>query len=355
MQRTESESIMAVTGGQGLATFIVASLMFFIGFTGDTEVALEVASRSPDREAFAWTLGMTLVGVPTLTVLALQSAPDIPPAGVLGVFIVSLLPGGPAANVIAICSHANRELNMCLTIIEQSLSLIMLTVGLLFVYPVAFDASQRFALPFGDLVGSLSSTVVPMLAGMLVSHGWSRSAWVQSRSEDQKQWITRMSRITAVVAFAVVGTGLLLQRLQGEGGSYSIDDLTQMVTDWVPTPTTLLAACLFALACILCAAAVALMLPGQPLANRKSIVLEIGIRDFSLAFPLITLGLPHLPLAEQGKILLAAAVAAVVANSGVILCAFATARICCVSEGTRERLPPPPTPAKLHNRSETLV
>ena len=50
---------------------------------------------------------------------------------------------------------------------------------------------------------------------------------------------------------------------------------------------------------------------------------QVGIRDIALALPLLTFGLPSLPLAEQLQVLCAALFAAALTNAGTVVVALA--------------------------------
>jgi len=241
-----------------------------------------------------------------------------PPAhDTLGMLTIALLPGGPMANVIAVLAGANTDLNACLTATEQCVSVVLVSLGLLVVYPLAFDASQVVHIPWRQLASSLASTVYPLGLGMLASWRISLLPAVRAASDEQKRrWRGRL-HVAVLSVFAVTVLSNLFAR--PDPSSASLQGARSVL---LPRVTLVASAC-FALLVLATGAGLACLLPGQPAKNRTSMILEVGIRDIALALPLLTFGLPSLPLAEQLQVLCAALFAAALTNAGTVVVALA--------------------------------
>ncbi|EOD19453.1 hypothetical protein EMIHUDRAFT_208990 [Emiliania huxleyi CCMP1516] len=271
------------------AALHAAPLMFLIGLNTDTTVARQITLASPNREAFACTLAATIVAIPAVSILLLRVL--APPAhDTLGMLTIALLPGGPMANVIAVLAGANTDLNACLTATEQCVSVVLVSLGLLVVYPLAFDASQVVHIPYRQLASSLAST--------------------------KRRWRGRL-HVAVLSVFAVTVLSNLFAR--PDPSSASLQGARSVL---LPRVTLVASAC-FALLVLATGAGLACLLPGQPAKNRTSMILEVGIRDIALALPLLTFGLPSLPLAEQLQVLCAALFAAALTNAGTVVVALA--------------------------------
>ena len=320
---------------------ITAILMFLIGLHADMSVARDVVRTMPNRAAFYSTLVVVIVLVPAVTVIGLLSAPQLPPTTVLGILIVGLLPGGPMANVIALASSANSELNACLTAVEQCWSVGMVAFGLFVVYPLSFDSSQVFNIPFDQLLVSLTRTVLPLAAGMLASAQF-------SQSQEDVHRRRRFIQIGIFVAFAAtVGFGAIAHKTAGGGGVGEAAKAAAQAA--LPSKATTIAACLFALAINVCGFGLAKFVPSQPAANRRSMILEVGIRDIALALPLITLGLPTLSLTDQARVASSAILSALCCNVTTVLTTLVASHGPCA--GCLGDDGPPPPPAKVAEES----
>ena len=103
--------------------------------------------------------------------LPFQLRPDVPPEGVLGILTISLIPGGPLANIVAVLIGANSELNVVLTSTEMLLCTVMLPIGLLWVYPHTFSTQQVIKVPYTEMLYGMMLVLPPLLLGLVLGEG----------------------------------------------------------------------------------------------------------------------------------------------------------------------------------------
>lgn len=175
---------------------------------------------------------------------------------------------------------------------------------------------------------------------MLASWRISLLPAVRAASDEQKRrWRVRL-HVAVLSVFAVTVLSNLFAR--PDPSSASLQGARSVL---LPRVTLVASAC-FALLVLATGAGLACLLPGQPAKNRTSMILEVprlggreavrasppsppplraqvGIRDIALALPLLTFGLPSLPLAEQLQVLCAALFAAALTNAGTVVVALA--------------------------------
>ena len=291
---TRGRREMTVTPGDPLSMACTSLLMFAIGFNTDTtdvRNAVQPQHGSPDFAAFVVAIVSNVLVVPALAIVALHVVPDVPPIGILGIMIISLCPGGPAANVAALISGANTSLNAICTATEQLLSLLMVPFGLIVVLPLVFDDTQLIRVPWTEMVRAVFFAVAPLAVGLFGS--WRLVA---------ASWKKRVSLpLLVVAALGVATTGFLAAGLKA--------DLPHL-----PESSTIHAGIFFGCLVIAWGLLAGYLTPHQPFANRNSILLEICVRDLAISLPIAMLGLPALSLTEKLEVVAAELVASPVTN-----------------------------------------
>lgn len=272
-------------------------LMFTIGLNtspGNFQ-PLFAGCGSPDFTAFLASIASTLFLIPLLAVAVCLTVQP-PEAGILGIVIMSLLPGGPYANICAIVSRANKELNASLTTIEQLMSGLLLPFGLLVIVPATFDAQEISRVPYSELVHSILLVIFPLLFGILGSFAWGVEKPV------------RAVRIGILLAIIFMGIATRFSTVEGTN-----EPLSHMVRNALlaatPPSSTVLAAILFGVGTVIWGAALGwLILPSQPIQNRNSILLEVAVRDLSVFVPITVLGLAATGYEFQMRVITAGAI-----------------------------------------------
>ena len=149
----------------------VALIMLAIGFHTETSKLTSVLSSRHDCAAFYSTLLSTVLLVPCAAFAIALWSPGLSAESVHGIVIVSiLLPGGPLANIAAVITGANKELNVLLTSVEMVLSGLLVPVGLLIVLPHIVASGQLIRVPYAEQAHGIAIVVVPLLVGLCLSY-----------------------------------------------------------------------------------------------------------------------------------------------------------------------------------------
>ena len=305
----------------------VALIMLAIGWKADTTEMGSVLNgdSSPNRIAFLATIGSTLLLIPSVAFAIVSSTPGLSAEAVLGIVVVSLLPGGPLSNVAALVVGANKELNMLLTSVEMVLSGGLVPLGLLIVLPRVVDAHQVISVPYGEQVHGILLIVVPLLAGILASYIAAGCCFAGVKRPVFRALV--LCAVVLVVAAKMTGhaeESIFLQALP----------LIRAVHR--PPLVTVIAALQFGCITVAWSFALGMLLPSQPLPNRMSICLEVGVRDLTFGLVIAIAGLPSLAAPERANVVIAVLIAWATCNFGVVTVALLT---CICSGGLCGRRP----------------
>ena len=262
-------------------------LLFSVGFNTESIVVCNTIRPTHDRadfHAFVFAVASNLAVVPALAIMALHAIPDVPPIGVLGIMIMALCPGGPAANFVALLSGANVSLNAVCTATEQTLTLLLVPVGLLMVMPATFSAEQIIDIPYRHLLVAVLTTVSPIGLGLLCSWRF-----------DEVPWKRRFALRLLCGSFSL----MVLLAIFSDSSPYRDASPFRTAHRIIPPWRTVAAGALFGALVVAWGGLAGLLLPGQPFANRNSLLLEICVRDLTISLPIAMLGLPMMSLGDR--------------------------------------------------------
>lgn len=308
-----------------LSDLPIALLMAAVGFNSEAAKLTEVWPNRSNRIAFCATLLSTMLVIPSAAFLIVTTVPDLSAEAVLGVVVVSLIPGGPLSNIAAIVTGANKELNMLLTSFEMCMSALLVPIGLLLVLPRVVDSEQQFIqVPYAEQLHGISLVVVPLLFGIFMSHCVGTDM-PPSTGRSVRRYVFRALLCSAFVVVIIAKvTGRAQQSL-----FLQVIPLLRAVS--LPPEATVVAAVGFGCATVAWSIALGLLLPDQPLANRISICLEVGVRDLTFGLVIATVGLPSLSAPERAKVVVAVLLSWMTCNLGVVVCAL----LFCLRAGPR--------------------
>ena len=304
----------------------IGLVMIGIGFHTEAGEIGSVLTDPANRAAFAATLASTMFLVPFVAFTVVTLTPGLSAEAVLGIVTVSLLPGGPLANIAAIVTGANKALNVLLTSTEMVLSSLLVPLGLLFVLPRVVDASQIIQVPFAEQAHGILIVVAPLLGGIGMSHAVGSPAGAVG---------VRRSVFRLLVLCAVVV--VVAAKLTGQAEASIFFQAIPLLRATSQPPLATVAAAV-AFGCITVAWSLALgllFMPSQSRANRISICLEVGVRDLTFGLVIAVAGLPSLAMHERANVVVAVLIAWATCNLGVVVVALVT----CICSGSNALLP----------------
>jgi sodium/bile acid cotransporter 3/5 len=201
--------------------------------------------------AFGWSL-LLLPGQPYLQ---------------LGFFAVGCCPGGKSSNFWSILLDANLDLSVTLTVVSSVASIAMMPLWLLTLGTMVISKGTSVQLPFLNLVGSLALLMIPIAFGMILVHFKPTIA----------KFVEKIIKpVTIVLVIVLVSMGLSLQYY-----IFSLFTWRKVVCG------LLLPWCGFALAALVA------WVFRQNLRDVKTIAIETGIQNASVAIIIISTSLPH--------------------------------------------------------------
>ena len=300
-----------------LSDMPVALMMAAIGFHADTsKIGLALYDRQNSQAFFATLLSTTLV-VPSAAIAVVTCLPDLPAEAVLGIFIVSLIPGGPLANIAAIVTGANKELNILLTSCEMLLSAVLVPVGLMVVLPHVVSTSQLIEVPFAEQIHGIALVVVPLVLGVLLNLIVGQEpTQALVCGLDPRRLVLRALAFSALTFIAVAKFTHL------EQDSIFVQAIPLIRAVSLPPLTSVYAAMLFGCVTVGWSFLLGLLIPAQPLANRISMCLEVGVRDLTFGLVIAMTGLPSLLASQRADVVIAVLLAWGTCNWGVVIVAL---------------------------------
>ena len=281
---------------------------------------LKAVVGNPDhRRALVGTLLSTLLLLPACALAILKVVPDVPPEGVLGILTISLIPGGPLANIVAVLIGAKSELNVVLTSTEMLLCTVMLPIGLLWVYPHTFSTQQVIKVPYTEMLYGMMLVLPPLLLGLVLGEGVVRHTEPATHA-----WRRRrvFQLIILIAAIAYVADRQLEPDRQEASILSQIPDIVQAGS--VP-PATAVAAVAVGVVTVAWSIGLGYLVPGQSRANRMSICLEVGVRDVTIALAVALAGLPSLSARQRAHVSQAVLITWGACNGGVVVGAYVMA------------------------------
>lgn len=156
------------------------------------------------REPRAFLIGAVCqMALLPLIAMAIIAATGLHGEMAIGLFILSLCPGGTTSNLYSMLARADVGLSVSLTAVIGFIT--PFTIPLLSVWAIGHysDAGQSFELPVVKTwLQLMIITVIPVLAGMLIRRRWA------SLAQRAEPWITRFSVLVLILVIASIVSNL---------------------------------------------------------------------------------------------------------------------------------------------------
>lgn len=163
-------------------------------------------------------LSLQMVALPLFTFLILQFI-HITPEYKLGIFILSLCPGGTTSNFVSYLVKSDVPLSVLLTGVNSFFILITLPLLTAFGYDYFIHTEVQVQLPYAEIIGTIFSlTLVPVFLGMLLRNYLEN---VTSKIEKPLKYIS------IIALFLVFAVKIFADKIDG-GSDLSSEDFISL-------------------------------------------------------------------------------------------------------------------------------